>query len=142
MFYKTNKKKFYKTNKKKNCTSVLESKQNNLKVINSAKHSLDLKRIHEIFPEKHYRQEYNTNIWSEVFQKYHSWKKKPNKKKVLKFYESYRKQQHIQQGLVKQTAKKEINNADKENVEKKKEKSIETDNQENHSGTSQRMTVK
>ena len=72
--------------------------------------------------------------------------KKPNKKKVLKLYKSYRKQQHIQQSMIKQTTKKaklEMNHTEKENVEKKKEKSIETDNQENHSDTSViEMTVK
>ena len=41
--------------------------------------------------------------------------------------------------MVKQTVKKakpEINDTEKKNVEKKKEKSIEIDNQENHSDTS------
>ena len=41
--------------------------------------------------------------------------------------------------MVKWTVKKakiEINDTEKENVEKKKEKSIEIDNQENHSDTS------
>ena len=41
--------------------------------------------------------------------------------------------------MVKQTSKKaklKINDTEKENVEKKKEKSTETDNQENHSDIS------
>ena len=65
-----------------------------------------------------------------MLQKYYSWKKKPNKKKVLKLCKSYRKQQHIQQNMVKQAAKKaklEINDTEKKNVEKKKEKPIEID---------------
>ena len=38
--------------KKKNCISVLESKQNDLKIINSTKNYPDLKKSHEILPEK------------------------------------------------------------------------------------------
>ena len=72
---------FYKINKKKNRTSVAEGKKDDLQLINSAKHYLDLKRIHEILPEKHCRQEYNTNVWSDVFQKYYSWKKSQIKKR-------------------------------------------------------------
>ena len=65
--------------------------------------------------------------------------KNPSKKNVLKHYKSYRKQQHIQQSMVKQIDKKaklEINDTEKKNVEKKKEKSIEINNQENRSDTS------
>ena len=77
-------------------------------------------------------------VWSDVFQKYYSWKKAKLTKKVLKLYKSYQKHQHTQQNMVKPRAEKaklEINYTEKENVEKKKEKSIETDNQENHSDT-------
>ena len=59
---------------------VLASKKDDLKLINSAKHYLVLKRIHEILPEKHCRQEYNTKVWSDVFQKYYNWKKSQVKK--------------------------------------------------------------
>ena len=50
-------------------------------------------------------------------------KKGKLKKEVLKLYKSYRKQQHIQQSTEMQKAEKaklEINDTEKENVEKKK----------------------
>ena len=55
-----------KTNKKKNWTSVVENKQDDLKLIKSAKHYLDLKRIHEILPDKHCRQEYNKHFVRDI----------------------------------------------------------------------------
>ena len=66
-------------------------------------------------------------------------KKSQIKKRFLRLCSSYQKQQHIQQSMVKQTSKKaklKINDTEKENLEKKKEKSTETDNQENHSDIS------
>ena len=73
-----------------------------------------------------------------MFQKYYSWKKSQIKKGSKTLQILPKAATHLPK-YGKQTAKKpklEMNDIEKKNVEKKKEKSIEIDNQENHSDTS------